>query len=601
MPPAARKTDLTVHGGVVVEGSPNVSIGFLPAARLLDKHVCPLHGPGPITQSSLTVFINGMGAARLGDACTCMIPSTAAGPGGGPEDGPGNKFALAVKGERKWGEKEKKTEPKPEPKKVDLTKPPPKKVELSKDKAPDPPPTPPADPKSPWSPKLTAELSREFGKYGNAEQKKGAFETGVWESKGTAKLGYEGDLTDLRNGKAEASVKYEIEGSVAKAQGKLGDIEKGGIGEVAGEAKLLTAKADASGGLYAEMENGKLKQAYAGGEAGIGGSVVEGKVEGKSRAFKIPFTNLGISFNGEVSGALLTAEARASSMAGYKEGKWTFGFGAKLGAAIAGLGFKFGLTIEKLPAPKPPAPAPGVPGFAGIDPIAKGCFTVLVGGFPPPYVPGPPRKEDYGGAVVAGPGNRNKAEALELKPDKVEERRIQNKELAMQVLPNGLTRLQSDAAKVGVTAEKLAQMTEGKCPLSFPTPEVFQQFKKELNELMSAIGLADAVLRMKGTSTTFYSENPKKPLGHHFDANPKEPADVDIGVESKSLTKKMADAGFSPHPEIPDIFKTRHVMQEFPKLQAFSQKWTQKLGRDVNFVGLVDPSKPPAAATDYLL
>src|SRR6186997_3191178 len=81
MPQAARKGDHTVHGGVISEGSPDVTIGGMAAARLLDKHVCPLHGPGPITQTSFTVFINKVGAARVTDACTCMMPSTAMGGG----------------------------------------------------------------------------------------------------------------------------------------------------------------------------------------------------------------------------------------------------------------------------------------------------------------------------------------------------------------------------------------------------------------------------------------------------------------------------------------------------------------------------------------
>ena len=574
MPPAARKTDLTVHGGAIMEGSPNVTIGFLPAARLLDKHVCPLHGPGPITQSSFTVYINGVGAARMGDACTCMIPSKGVGGGSGPDKGEPTKFGIGR--EKKFGEETKEWE----------------KEEKGPWKE---------KPKEAPTPKLTAELSRDFGKAGNADEKKGAFETGVWESKGTAKLGYEGELSNLANAKAEATVKYEIEGSAAKAQGQLGDVTTGSVVQGKGEAKFLTGKAGAQGGLVAEMKDGKLQQAYVGGEAGAGVAVVEGKLEGQTKAFKIPFTNWGVSFNGEVSGALLTAEAKASAMAGYKEGKWTFGFGAKLGAAIAGLGFKFGFSIEKLDPPKPPPAPPGIPGFAGIDPIAKGCFTVLVGGMPPPYIPGPPRKSDYGGKVVGDPTNRNKEDKIALAADPVEERRIQNKELAMQVLPNGMTRLQADAAKVGVTPERLKLMEEGQCPLSFPTPEIFQQFKSELNNLMKEIGLGDAVLRMKGTSTTFYSENPSKPLGHHFDANPAEPADVDIGLESKALTQQMAAANVSPNPKIPTIFKTKDVMKQQPKLQAFSQKWTQQLGRDVNFVGLVDPSQPPAAPTDYLL
>ncbi len=574
MPPAARKTDLTVHGGAIVEGSPNVTIGWLPAARLLDKHVCPLHGPGPITESSFTVYINGMGAARMGDACTCMIPSKGAG-GGSSSSSPQTQFKMNV--ERKQNVDEKA---------IDKVK---ERGEDWKDK-------PPKDPKT----KVTAQLSREFAK-ADSMKPDDNFQWFAGKRGGTATLGYEGELSNLKNAKADASVKYEVEGSVARAQGQLGDVKKGSVAQVKGEAKLLTAKASAQGGATVEFKDGALKQASVGGEAGIGGSVVEGKVSGQTKAFKLPFINWGISFNGEASGALLTAEAKASAMAGYKDGKWTFGFGAKVGAALAGLGFKFGFTIEKLPPPAPPPEPPGVPGFAGIDPIAKGCFTVLVGGMPPPYIPGPPTKEDYGGKVIAGPGDRNAPAALELTPDPVEERRIKNKELAMQVLPNGLTQLQSDAAKVGVTAERLKAMEEGKCPLSFPSAEVFQEFKKELHDLMADIGMADAVLRLKGTSTTFYSENPGKPLGHHFDANPKEPADVDIGIESKALTQQMAAAGVSPNPKIPSIFKTKDVMKQQPKLQAFSQKWTQKLGRDVNFVGLVDPSKPPAAPTDYLL
>ncbi len=559
---------------MIVEGSPNVTIGWLPAARLLDKHVCPLHGPGPITESSFTVYINGMGAARMGDACTCLVPAKGAG-GGSSSSSPNTQFKMNVERKQNVDEHAK-----------DKVK---ERGEDWKDK-------PPKDPKT----KVTASISREFAK-ADSMKPDDNFQWFAGKRGGTATLGYEGELSNLRNAKADASAKYEIEGSVARAQGQLGDVKKGSVAQVKGEGKLLTAKGSLQGGATLEVKDGKLKQASIGGEAGLGASVVEGKVSGQTKAFKLPFVNWGISFNGEASGALLTAEAKASAMAGYKDGKWTFGFGAKIGAALAGLGFKFGFTIEKLPPPAPPPEPPGIPGFAGIDPIAKGCFTVLVGGMPPPYIPGPPTKEDYGGHVIAGPGDRNAPAALELKPDPVEERRIKNKELAMQVLPNGLTRLQADAAKVGVTAERLKAMDEGKCPLSFPSAEVFHEFKKELHDLMTDIGMADAVLRLKGTSTTFYSENPGKPLGHHFDANPKEPADVDIGIESKALTQQMAAAGVSPNPKIPSIFKTKDVMLQQPKLQAFSQKWTQKLGRDVNFVGLVDPSKPPAAPTDYLL
>ncbi|WDE11057.1 PAAR domain-containing protein [Thalassomonas haliotis] len=54
-------------GGPIVSGSPNVSIGNLPAARIGDSMVC-VGPPDKITQGSTGVFINGKGAARLGDS-----------------------------------------------------------------------------------------------------------------------------------------------------------------------------------------------------------------------------------------------------------------------------------------------------------------------------------------------------------------------------------------------------------------------------------------------------------------------------------------------------------------------------------------------------
>ncbi|MCE9687208.1 MULTISPECIES: PAAR domain-containing protein [Shewanella] len=54
-------------GGPVVAGSPNVSIGGIPAARKGDKLVC-IGPPDTISGGSSSVFINGKNAARLGDA-----------------------------------------------------------------------------------------------------------------------------------------------------------------------------------------------------------------------------------------------------------------------------------------------------------------------------------------------------------------------------------------------------------------------------------------------------------------------------------------------------------------------------------------------------
>ena len=54
-------------GGPIVQGSPNVSIGGLPAARKGDKVVC-VGPPDTINSGSSGVFINGKPAARMGDS-----------------------------------------------------------------------------------------------------------------------------------------------------------------------------------------------------------------------------------------------------------------------------------------------------------------------------------------------------------------------------------------------------------------------------------------------------------------------------------------------------------------------------------------------------
>lgn len=46
---------------------------MLSAARLGDRHLCPLpgHGTTPIVSASANIDINGMRAARVGDTCGC--------------------------------------------------------------------------------------------------------------------------------------------------------------------------------------------------------------------------------------------------------------------------------------------------------------------------------------------------------------------------------------------------------------------------------------------------------------------------------------------------------------------------------------------------
>lgn len=71
MPALARMGDPTTHGGVISEGSPDVTSGGAPVARLGDMATCPFHGSAPIAAGSSTVTVNGRPAARQGDAIAC--------------------------------------------------------------------------------------------------------------------------------------------------------------------------------------------------------------------------------------------------------------------------------------------------------------------------------------------------------------------------------------------------------------------------------------------------------------------------------------------------------------------------------------------------
>jgi uncharacterized Zn-binding protein involved in type VI secretion len=79
--PAARVTDMTAHGGVIVGFCPTVIIGKKPAARVTDMHTCPMvtgvvpHVGGPILPpGGVTVLIGGLPAARISDMATCVGP-----------------------------------------------------------------------------------------------------------------------------------------------------------------------------------------------------------------------------------------------------------------------------------------------------------------------------------------------------------------------------------------------------------------------------------------------------------------------------------------------------------------------------------------------
>jgi len=159
----------------------------------------------------------------------------------------------------------------------------------------------------------------------------------------------------------------------------------------------------------------------------------------------------------------------------------------------------------------------------------------------------------------------------------------------------------SDLRARGVSDQRIQWMETKQSPLSFENPKQYEAFKADLQKTLKRAGLDDSTVTLKGTSTTFYSENPGKPLGHHFDANAGELADIDLGLTSKKMVDTMEAAGHTAHPKIKTIFKTRHTVSEYPELAEFAAKWEGILGREVNFVGLTDSALPKIDPTEFVL
>ncbi len=150
-------------------------------------------------------------------------------------------------------------------------------------------------------------------------------------------------------------------------------------------------------------------------------------------------------------------------------------------------------------------------------------------------------------------------------------------------------RFADDQATAGVDAADIDAMFDGQRPLGFASEAQYAQFSDELAEALRDAGLDDAEIGLKGTATTFYSENPGKPLGHHWDADPENPGDYDLNLTSEKMVVELESRGLEPHPDY-GVFRTRDIEAAFPALDEFQTRWSEVLGRDVNVVGYPEPT-----------
>ena len=71
--PQARLGDKSSHGGVIITGASRTLVNGKPAARMGDRHSCPIpgHGVTSIVSGSPDTVTEGKPNARMGDATAC--------------------------------------------------------------------------------------------------------------------------------------------------------------------------------------------------------------------------------------------------------------------------------------------------------------------------------------------------------------------------------------------------------------------------------------------------------------------------------------------------------------------------------------------------
>lgn len=71
--PIAHIGSTSSHGGVVVTGKGNFTVGGIPISTIGDMHVCPIHGHGttPLVTSSSISSVAGEGMAQVGSITGC--------------------------------------------------------------------------------------------------------------------------------------------------------------------------------------------------------------------------------------------------------------------------------------------------------------------------------------------------------------------------------------------------------------------------------------------------------------------------------------------------------------------------------------------------
>jgi hypothetical protein len=155
------------------------------------------------------------------------------------------------------------------------------------------------------------------------------------------------------------------------------------------------------------------------------------------------------------------------------------------------------------------------------------------------------------------------------------------------------------AYKEGFNDSQIEDMVLKKVPLGFTKIE-FEQARFELFDAMRLEDIDIGHVLLDGSSTTFYSNNPSKKLGHHFKNKGLMKSDYDFKVFSSSFNDIMRKRGYnwSKHE---GHYKSRWVEKEFPEIKKFNRKWSMRLNKKVTVIGVDGDLNGPDAHGDFVI
>src|SRR5262249_9044906 len=109
-------------------------------------------------------------------------------------------------------------------------------------------------------------------------------------------------------------------------------------------------------------------------------------------------------------------------------------------------------------------------------------------------------------------------------------------------------RLKADLDKAGISRDRYDAMRNpdgdgDRVPLCFTSREQYLQFKAEFATMVDGIKVGgkpvSAQGKVIGSASTFYSNNPTKDVGHHYDRKGPQTGDVDVDLFSPEMVQQM--------------------------------------------------------------